>query len=134
MLAMIMIIKIYIIRYITSSLWSSYQYTHQWRLLRGVRLITMVVTARMEWHQTMLQLAHSSPHLSHVNENVFLYVFYTIPPIPLQPLAQAPPPQLRCHQPPVITHHHWGPTNSNHLFCMVGYSGPSVGHANHSWL
>jgi hypothetical protein len=31
-----------------------------------------------------------------------LYVLHTIPLIPLQPLPQAHPPQLRCHQPPVL--------------------------------
>ena len=29
------------------------------------------------------------------------HVFDTIPPIPLQPLPRACPPQLKCHQPPV---------------------------------
>ena len=62
---------------------------HQWRLLRRGRLIIMAGTASMEWHQT------------HGN-NVF-DVFDTIPLILLQPLPQPRPPQLRCHQPPVLS-------------------------------
>jgi hypothetical protein len=42
----------------------------------------------MEYHQT---------HGSHV-----FYVVDTFPPIPLQPLPFACPPQLRCHQTPVL--------------------------------
>ena len=55
------------------------------RLLRGGRLIIMARTKQMEWHQT---------HRNHV--------FNTIPLIPLQPLPRACPPQLSCHQPPVL--------------------------------
>ena len=47
-------------------------------LLRGGRLIIMSGTEQMEWHQT---------HGNH---------------IPRQPLPWTHPPQLRCHQPPVI--------------------------------
>jgi hypothetical protein len=43
---------------------------------------------QMEWHQA---------HGNHV-----LDVSDTVPPIPLQLLLQARPPQLRCHQPPVV--------------------------------
>jgi hypothetical protein len=42
----------------------------------------------MEWHQT--------------SGNHVFDVFDAIPPIPLQPLPQALPPKLSCHQPPVI--------------------------------
>nr|XP_046147162.1 synaptotagmin-like protein 3 isoform X3 [Oncorhynchus gorbuscha] len=55
------------------------------RLLRGGWLIIMARTEQMEWHQT---------HRNHV--------FNTIPLIPLQPLPRACPPQLNCHQPPVL--------------------------------
>ncbi|CDQ98955.1 unnamed protein product [Oncorhynchus mykiss] len=44
--------------------------------------------AQIEWHQ--------SPG------NHVIDLFDTIPLIPLQPLPQAHPPQLRCHQPPVV--------------------------------
>ena len=60
----------------------------QWRLLRGGRLIIMPGLEQMEWHQT--------------HGNYVLYVFDTVPLIPLQPLPQARSPQLRCCQPPVI--------------------------------
>ena len=60
----------------------------QWRLLRGGQLIIMSGMALMEWHQT---------HGNHVFD-----VFDTIPLILLQPLPWASPPQLRCHQPPVV--------------------------------
>ena len=52
------------------------QYSYQWRLLRGGRLIIMAGTAQMEWHQT--------PG-NHRNR-----VFDTIPLIPLQLLPRAP--------------------------------------------
>ncbi|CDQ75192.1 unnamed protein product [Oncorhynchus mykiss] len=42
----------------------------------------------MEWHQAP--------------GNQVFDVFDTIPLIPLQPLPRARPPQLRCHQPPVL--------------------------------
>ena len=48
----------------------------------------MAVTERMEWHQT--------PG-NHVSD-----VFDTISLVLLRPLPRARPPQLRCHQPPVI--------------------------------
>uniref|UniRef100_A0A4W5LM42 LIM zinc-binding domain-containing protein n=1 Tax=Hucho hucho TaxID=62062 RepID=A0A4W5LM42_9TELE len=54
-------------------------------LLRGERLIIMAGTEQMEWHQTPGN-----------------HVFDTIPLIRLQSLPQTRPPQLRCHQPPVI--------------------------------
>ena len=40
-----------------------------------------------------------------VNGMASNHVFDTIPPIPLQPLPLARPPQLRCHQPPVAHFH-----------------------------
>lgn len=55
---------------------------YQWR---GGRLIILSRTEWMEWHH------------AHIN-----HVFDTIPPIPLQPLPQASPPQLRCQQYPVV--------------------------------
>uniref|UniRef100_A0A4W5RQB8 Kinesin family member 1A n=1 Tax=Hucho hucho TaxID=62062 RepID=A0A4W5RQB8_9TELE len=61
---------------------------HNWRLLRGGRLIIMAGTERMEWHQT---------HGNHVFD-----VVDTFPLIPLRPLPRARPPQLRYHQPPVL--------------------------------
>ena len=60
----------------------------QWRLLRGGRLILMAGMVPMEWHQK---------HGNHGN-----HVFDVFDTIPLQPLPQAGPPQLRCHQPPVV--------------------------------
>ena len=60
-------------------------YTHQWRLLRGGRLIILSRTEQMGMHQT--------------EEN---HVFDIFDSIPLQPLPHAGPPQLRCHQPAVI--------------------------------
>jgi hypothetical protein len=53
-------------------------YDRQWRLLRGGRLIIMAG--------------------NHVFD-----VFDTVPLIPLQPLPWAHSPQIRCHQPPVMT-------------------------------
>lgn len=53
----------------------------QWRLLRGRQLIIMAGMERMEWHQTQ--------------ERHVFYVFDNIPPIPLLPLPQALPLQLK---------------------------------------
>ena len=61
---------------------------YQWRLLMGGRLIIIAGTKLMEWHL--------SPG-NHVFD-----VFDTIPRILLQSLPRARPPQLRCHQPPVM--------------------------------
>ena len=46
-------------------------------------------TKKVEWHQT--------------HENHVLDLSDTIPPIPLQPLTQADPLQLICHQPPMVS-------------------------------
>jgi hypothetical protein len=54
----------------------------------GGQRIVMSGTELMEWHQT--------------NRNHVFNVFDNIPLIPLQPLPRACPPQLRCHQPPVV--------------------------------
>jgi hypothetical protein len=59
------------------------------RLLRGERLIIMSGTKQMERHQ--------------IPGNYVFDVFVTIPLIPLQSLLQAHSPQLRCHQPPVLS-------------------------------
>ena len=61
---------------------------NQWRMLRGGRLIIMSGTEQMEWQQTQ-------------GNHVF-NVVDTVPPILLQPLPRAHPPQLRCHQSPVL--------------------------------
>ena len=74
----------------------------QWRLLRGGRLIITAGTERMECHQT------PGNHGNHV-----IVVFNTVPLIPLQLLPRAHPPQLRCHQPPVVSR---SPTNNNMHF------------------
>ena len=60
----------------------------QWRLVRGGRLIIMSGMEQMEWCQT--------------HGNLLFELFDSIPLIPLHPLPWARPPQLRCHQPPVI--------------------------------
>lgn len=62
----------------------------QWRLRRGGRLIIMSGTERMEsntWKPCV-------------------YVWDTIPPIPLQSLPRISSPQLGCHQPTVLYTHH----------------------------
>ena len=67
------------------------QQSYQWRLLRGGRFIIMSGTERMERHQTP-------------GNHVF-DVFHTIPLIQIQSLPPTCPPQLRCHQPPVVWTH-----------------------------
>ena len=42
-------------------------------------------------------------------------LFDTIPPIPLRPLPRARPPQLRCHQPPVLYTH----SQSSYILLLV---------------
>ena len=67
----------------------------------------MAGTERMEWHQR---------HGNHVFDT-----------IPLQPLPQACPPQLKCHQPPVnstLAHPHFSTqcVYSNHGWNCIGHA------------
>ena len=78
---------------------------HQWRLLRGGRLLIMAGTERMEWHQT---------HGNHV--------FDVLDAILLQPIPRARSPQLRCHQPPVARRHTCTQTGKHMHACRLAYT------------